>query len=329
MAEQPSSKQLSSGPWKVAIGVSEAMKNWLVASLGMCRDHGDEVIYVTTDHVHASDAVCYPYEDAEFIVRCRNFALEHGDPLELIERLRMAERLNVETVARLQQERDVLAAELDLAKASARNNMEFAMRTTPPPKDARLERLEAFKDMILAGCTEELYCGPHPNDLWSTLSGECQPCKGSGVVRDANDKIVDCAVCRSTGVAPTKAEPPSDALLRRCYNELPNPEHEADFDKRQRLRDLFQDLVKAIQWPPPTKEGDGYGHCPECRAVPGTCVHSAGETPAPRTCFFCGSTEHSEVSDSPGAIVTRTTGCPVHDGQGEGYGPSASEEERL
>lgn len=212
----------------------------------------------------------------------------------------------------------------DLLKGSIRI-AEAEKRSAQPPKDARLERLEAFKDMILAGCTEELYCGPHPNDLWSTLSGECQPCKGSGVVRDANDKIVDCAVCRSTGVAPTKAEPPSDALLRRCYNELPNPEHEADFDKRQRLRDLFQDLVKAIQWPPPTKEGDGYGHCPECRAVPGTCVHSAGETPAPRTCFFCGSTEHSEVSDSPGAIVTRTTGCPVHDGQGEGYGPSASE----
>lgn len=81
---RPKETNLSSGPWKVAIGVNEAMENWLVASLGMCRDHGDEVIYVTTDHVHASDAVCYPFEDAEFIVKCRNYAHKHGDPIERI-----------------------------------------------------------------------------------------------------------------------------------------------------------------------------------------------------------------------------------------------------
>lgn len=88
--------------------------------------------------------------------------------------------------------------------------------TAGEPSDARLERLEAFRDMILAGCTDELYCGPHPSDLWSTLIGECQPCKGSGVVRDANDEIVDCAACGSSGVAETKSESCSE-----CRKPLP------------------------------------------------------------------------------------------------------------
>lgn len=112
------SMELSSGPWKVAVGVDEAMENWLVASLGMCRDHGDQTIYVTTDHVHASDAVCYPYEDAQFIVKCRNYAHIHGDPLNVIERL-TAERdqykqiafLNMETIRAMQSQADATLAQ--------------------------------------------------------------------------------------------------------------------------------------------------------------------------------------------------------------------------
>lgn len=64
-----------------------------------------------------------------------------------------------------------------------------------------------------------------------------------------------------------------------------------------------------------TKEGDGYGHCPECRAVPGTCVHSAGDL----TEYFTGSpvTEdeakslrdriagETSVSYIPGAVCGR------------------------
>lgn len=30
-------------------------------------------------------------------------------------------------------------------------------------------------------------------------------------------------------------------------------------------------------------------------------------------CCFCGSVRHQETCDSPGAIVTGTTGCPTHD----------------
>ena len=36
-------------------------------------------------------------------------------------------------------------------------------------------------------------------------------------------------------------------------------------------------------------------------------------TAANLLCFICGSTEHRELCDSPGAILTFTTGCPVHD----------------
>lgn len=77
---------------------------------------------------------------------------------------------------------------------------------THEPATARVQRLEAFLSMILAGCTEEMYCGSHPRDLWSTLIGECQPCKGSGVVTDGAGKTVDCSVCGSSG----SAQPPSD-----------------------------------------------------------------------------------------------------------------------
>lgn len=84
---QAPSKKLSSGPWKVAIGSEQAMENWLVARTGHSIEHNDEVIYITTDHVHASMAESYPFEDAEFIVRCRNYELEHGDPIERIEHL--------------------------------------------------------------------------------------------------------------------------------------------------------------------------------------------------------------------------------------------------
>jgi hypothetical protein len=79
--------KISSGPWKVAIGADQAMENWMVATLGASMEHRDETIYVTTDHVHASEAESYPFEDAQFIVKCRNYAHEHGDPIERIEAL--------------------------------------------------------------------------------------------------------------------------------------------------------------------------------------------------------------------------------------------------
>jgi hypothetical protein len=50
-----------------------------------------------------------------------------------------------------------------------------------------------------------------------------------------------------------------DALLRRCYNALPNPEKilDAEFpDKGKELHQLLQDLAKAIDWSRPTKGGE-------------------------------------------------------------------------
>ena len=78
---------LSSGPWKVAIGADQAMENWMVATLGASPDHGDETIFVTTDHVHASEAQSWPFEDAQFIVKCRNYAMQYGDPVARIREL--------------------------------------------------------------------------------------------------------------------------------------------------------------------------------------------------------------------------------------------------
>ena len=37
-------------------------------------------------------------------------------------------------------------------------------------------------------------------------------------------------------------------------------------------------------------------------------------TPQRKHCTFCGSGDHKEICDSGGAIISRTTGCPVYDG---------------
>jgi antirestriction protein ArdC len=103
--------KLSSGPWKVAIGADQAMENWMVATLGASIEHGDETVFVTTDHVHASEAESYPFEDAEFIVKCRNYAHEHGDPLAMIESLQKQDEVHWKT-------RRSLLAEIEKLRAS-------------------------------------------------------------------------------------------------------------------------------------------------------------------------------------------------------------------
>jgi hypothetical protein len=35
--------------------------------------------------------------------------------------------------------------------------------------------------------------------------------------------------------------------------------------------------------------------------------------PVQEPCTICGATDHKETCDSPGAIITRSTGCPAHD----------------
>jgi hypothetical protein len=40
------------------------------------------------------------------------------------------------------------------------------------------------------------------------------------------------------------------SLLRRCYNDLPNPEYIDDPERAQRVNQLLQDLAKAIEWLP-------------------------------------------------------------------------------
>jgi heme oxygenase len=45
------------------------------------------------------------------------------------------------------------------------------------------------------------------------------------------------------------------ALLRRCYNELPNPEFIPEPEKEQRVRALLQDLARVVCKPVPVKTG--------------------------------------------------------------------------
>lgn len=60
----------STPPWKVAFGVDEATENWIIASLGYSNIE-DADIYVTTDHVHASEFSGDAYVDAVFFIEAR------------------------------------------------------------------------------------------------------------------------------------------------------------------------------------------------------------------------------------------------------------------
>lgn len=137
-----------------------------------CRNYGPErvenedVIVILADEVERLQQDVARYESGRVVLtgEIEELKKKLSARLQQNEELRMAERLNVETVARLQQERDQWAsiAGTDAGEAEL-------LRAGSPPSDARLDQLESFKQMIFAGCTNELYCGPHPHDLWDTV----------------------------------------------------------------------------------------------------------------------------------------------------------------